>query len=150
MANTKPSFSFLISDAGRPVGKRFDQRARSVLNLSRAQCSVLAYLERNPNINQAKLADLLGVSPIASARLLDRMEAGGWIIREADENDRRVRRLSMSEKARNTLSEAQAVGRAVADEALAGFSAEERRTLTALLEKVRHNLVAAIEGGSSD
>ena len=59
-------------------------------------------------------------------------------------------RLSMSEKARNTLSEAQAVGRAVADEALAGFSAEERRTLTALLEKVRHNLVAAIEGGSSD
>ncbi|HEX7651019.1 MAG TPA: MarR family transcriptional regulator [Noviherbaspirillum sp.] len=150
MANTKPSFSFLISDAGRLVGKRFDQRARSVLNLSRAQCSVLAYLERNPNINQAKLADLLGVSPIASARLLDRMEAGGWIIREADENDRRVRRLSMSEKARNTLSEAQAVGRAVADEALAGFSAEERRTLTALLEKVRHNLVAAIEGGSSD
>jgi DNA-binding MarR family transcriptional regulator len=150
MANTKPSFSFLISDAGRLVGKRFDQRARSVLNLSRAQCSVLAYLERNPNINQAKLADLLGVSPIASARLLDRMEAGGWIIREADENDRRVRRLSMSEKARNTLSEAQAVGRAVADEALAGFSAEERRTLTALLEKVRHNLVAAIEGGASD
>jgi DNA-binding MarR family transcriptional regulator len=150
MANTKPSFSFLISDAGRLVGKRFDQRARSVLNLSRAQCSVLAYLERNPNINQAKLADLLGVSPIASARLLDRMEAGGWIIREADENDRRVRRLSMSEKARNTLSEAQAVGRAVADEALAGFSAEERRTLTALLEKVRHNLVVAIEGGSAD
>jgi DNA-binding MarR family transcriptional regulator len=150
MANTKPSFSFLISDAGRLVGKRFDQRARSVLNLSRAQCSVLAYLERNPNINQAKLADLLGVSPIASTRLLDRMEAGGWIIREADENDRRVRRLSMSEKARNTLSEAQAVGRAVADEALAGFSAEERRTLTALLEKVRHNLVVAIEGGSAD
>jgi DNA-binding MarR family transcriptional regulator len=150
MANTKPSFSFLISDAGRLVGKRFDQRARSVLNLSRAQCSVLAYLERNPNINQAKLADLLGVSPIASARLLDRMEAGGWIIREADENDRRVRRLSMSEKARNTLSEAQAVGRAVADEALAGFSAEERHTLTALLEKVRHNLVVAIEGGSAD
>ena len=150
MANTKPSFSFLISDAGRLVGKRFDQRARSVLNLSRAQCSVLAYLERNPNINQAQLADLLGVSPIASARLLDRMEAGGWIIREADENDRRVRRLSMSEKARNTLSEAQAVGRAVADEALAGFSAEERRTLTALLEKVRHNLVMAIEGSSAD
>lgn len=150
MANTKPSFSFLISDAGRLVGKRFDQRARSVLNLSRAQCSVLAYLDRNPNINQAQLADLLGVSPIASARLLDRMEAGGWIIREADENDRRVRRLSMSEKARNTLSEAQAVGRAVADEALAGFSAEERRTLTALLEKVRHNLVAAIDEGSAD
>lgn len=147
MAKTKPSFSFLISDAGRLVGKRFDQRAKSVLNLSRAQCSVLAYLERNPNINQAQLADLLGVTPIASARLLDRMEAGGWIVREADASDRRVRRLAMTDKARSTLADAQVVGRKVADEALAGLSATERNALSALLEKVRHNLIAAIESG---
>jgi DNA-binding MarR family transcriptional regulator len=150
MANTKPSFNFLVADAGRLIGKRFDQRAKSVINLSRAQCSVLAHLDRNPHINQAQLADLLGVSPIASARLLDRMEAGGWIIREADANDRRVRRLSMTDKARNTLSEALAVGREVADEALTGLTAEERRTLTAMLEKVRRNLIVAIEDGTKD
>jgi DNA-binding MarR family transcriptional regulator len=145
MAKTKSSFSFLISDAGRLVGRRFDQRARSVLNLSRAQCSALGYLERNPNINQAQLADLLGVTPIASARLLDRMEAGGWIVREADASDRRMRRLAMTDKAKRTLSEARAVGHQVADEALAGLSATERRTLTELLEKVRHNLMTAID-----
>lgn len=145
MAKNKPSFSFLISDAGRLVGKRFDQRAKSVINLSRAQCSVLAYLDRNPNIHQAQLADLLGVTPIASARLLDRMEAGGWIVRAADPTDRRVRRLAMTDKARNTLSEAQGVGRNVADEALAGLTAAERRTLIDLLEKVRHNLMEAID-----
>jgi DNA-binding MarR family transcriptional regulator len=150
MAETKPSFSFLISDAGRLVGKRFDQRAKSVLNLSRAQCSVLAYLDRNPNINQAQLSDLLGVTPIASARLLDRMEAGGWIVREADASDRRVRRLAMTDKARDTLSEAQAVGRQVANEALAGLSAAERRTLTELLEKIRRNLIAATGVGLKD
>jgi DNA-binding MarR family transcriptional regulator len=150
MAKMKPSFSFLISDAGRLVGKRFDQRAKSVLNLSRAQCSVLAYLDRNPNINQAQLSDLLGVTPIASARLLDRMEAGGWIVREADASDRRMRRLAMTDKARSTLTEAQGVGRDVADEALAGLGAAERRTLIELLEKVRHNLTAAIDAGSKD
>jgi DNA-binding MarR family transcriptional regulator len=150
MAKMKPSFSFLISDAGRLVGKRFDQRAKSVLNLSRAQCSVLAYLDRNPNINQAQLSDLLGVTPIASARLLDRMEAGGWIVREADASDRRMRRLAMTDKARSTLTEAQGVGRDVADEALAGLGAAERRTLIELLEKVRHNLMAAIDAGSKD
>jgi DNA-binding MarR family transcriptional regulator len=146
MANkTKPSFSFLISDTGRLVGTRFDQRARSVLKLSRAQCSVLAYLDRHPNINQAQLADLLGVTPIASARLLDRMEAGGWIRRETDANDRRVRRLSMSEKAQGKLSEAQTLGQEVANEALAGLSAAERRLLIEMLEKVRRNLTAAID-----
>jgi DNA-binding MarR family transcriptional regulator len=147
MAKTKSSFGFLISDAGRLVGKRFDQRAKSVLNLSRAQCSVLAYLERNPDINQAQLAELLGVTPIAGARLLDRMEASGWIVRKADANDRRVRRLAMTDLARNTLSQAREVGSQVADEALAGLSAEERRTLTALLEKVRHNLMTVVDAG---
>jgi DNA-binding MarR family transcriptional regulator len=150
MAKTKPSFSFLISDAGRLVGKRFDQRAKSVINLSRAQCSVLAYLDRNPNIHQGQLADLLGVTPIASARLLDRMEAGGWIVRVADPSDRRVRRLAMTDSARNTLTDAQAVGRDVADEALAGLTAAERRTLTELLEKVRHNLMTAMDDALND
>lgn len=147
---TKPSFSFLISDTGRMVGKRFDQRAKSVLNLSRAQCSVLAYLERHPNINQSQLSDLLGVTPIASARLLDRMEAGGWIVREADANDRRVRRLTMTAKAGSTLAQAQAIGREVADEALAGLSAAERRILMELLEKVRRNLRTAIDEAAKD
>ena len=144
MSKTKPSFSFLISDAGRLVGKRFDQRAKSVINLSRAQCSVLAYLDRNPNIHQAQLADLLGVTPIAIARLLDRMETCGWIMRTDDPNDRRVRRLAMTDKARNTLVQAQGVGREVADEALSGLTAAERRTLTELLEKIRHNLMTAV------
>jgi DNA-binding MarR family transcriptional regulator len=146
MAKTsKPSFGFLISDAGRLVGKRFDQRAKFVLDLSRAQCSVLAHLDRSPNINQAQLADLLGVTPIASARLLDRMETGGWITREADASDRRVRRLGLTDKARNALSDARKVGQAVADEALAGFSATDIRSLTEMLERVRHNLTSVTE-----
>src|SRR3569833_3133856 len=103
---TSNSFSFLITDTGRLVGKRFDQRARDVLDLSRAQCSVLAHLDRHPNIHQAQLADLLGVTPIAGARLLDRMEAGGWIVRASDAHDRRLRRPVLTDKARNALSDA--------------------------------------------
>jgi hypothetical protein len=37
------------------------------------------------------------------------------------------------------------VGQAVADEALAGFSAAEIRSLTELLERVRHNLTSVTE-----
>jgi DNA-binding MarR family transcriptional regulator len=74
------------------------------------------------------------------------METGGWIVRVSDPSDRRVRRLAMTDKARSTLSQAQAVGRDVAGEALTGLTASERRTLTELLEKVRHNLIAAIDG----
>lgn len=145
---TSNSFSFLITDTGRLVGKRFDQRARDVLDLSRAQCSVLAHLDRHPNIHQAQLADLLGVTPIAGARLLDRMEAGGWIVRASDAHDRRLRRPVLTDKARNALSDARKVGQAVADEALAGFSASEIGTFSELLERVRLNLANAVEAGA--
>jgi DNA-binding MarR family transcriptional regulator len=142
---TSHSFSFLITDTGRLVGKRFDQRAKYVLDLSRAQCSVLAHLDRHPHIHQAQLADLLGVTPIAGARLLDRMEAGGWITRASDASDRRVRRPMLTDKASNALSAARKVGQAVANEALAGFSASEIKTFSELLERVRHNLADAVE-----
>lgn len=146
---TRHSFSFLITDTGRLVGKRFDQRAKHVLDLSRAQCSVLAHLDRHPHIHQAQLADLLGVTPIAGARLLERMESGGWITRIGDANDRRLRRPMLTDKARNTLSDARKVGQAVADEALAGFSAAEIQTFTELLERVRQNLESAVEGDTT-
>ena len=74
-------FGFLISDVGRLAGKRFDDLAKSSVDLTRAQCRVLAYLAHYGDINQARLADLLEVAPISAGRLLDRMEEGGWIER---------------------------------------------------------------------
>ncbi len=77
-------FGFLISDVGRLTGKRFDDLAKSSVDLTRAQCRVLAYLAHYGEMNQARLADLLEVAPISAGRLLDRMEEGGWIERTAE------------------------------------------------------------------
>src|ERR1700692_2173365 len=96
-------FGFLVTDVGRLVGKLFDQRADKVLSLTRAQCRVLAYLSLNDGINQAKLPDLLEITPIALARLLDRMSEGGWIMRHPDPADRRAHRLALTKKAEDAL-----------------------------------------------
>jgi DNA-binding MarR family transcriptional regulator len=142
-------FGFLISDVGRLVGRLFDQRARNVLSLSRAQCRALAFLSLHRDINQASLADLLEVTPIALARLLDRMAEGGWIERHPDPNDRRAHRLALTAKAERSLSEALAVGDAVRDEALEGLSEDERDELIALLLQVRDNLGRSLDESDS-
>ncbi|SAL77731.1 MarR family transcriptional regulator [Caballeronia telluris] len=138
-------FGFLVSDVGRLVGKRFDDLAKSSLDLTRAQCRALAYLSHYGEMNQARLADLLEVAPISAGRLLDRMEEGGWIERRFNPGDRRERQVRMTAKAQKALNAARRVGDEIAAEALTGFSAEESEQLIALLARVRSNLSTIVD-----
>ncbi|WP_454727143.1 MULTISPECIES: MarR family winged helix-turn-helix transcriptional regulator [Cupriavidus] len=138
-------FGFLVSDVGRLCGKRFDDLAKSSLDLTRAQCRVLAYLSHYGEVNQARLADLLEVAPISAGRLLDRMEEGGWIERQPNPDDRRERVVRMTGKAEMALGKARRVGDEVAAEALAGLSGHERDQLISLLQRVRVNLGTIVD-----
>ncbi len=84
------SFGFLLYDSARLLRRDFDRRARAI-GLTRAQWSVLSHLVRYGGVNQAALADLMEIQPITLVRLLDRLEEAGWIVRQADPNDRRSR-----------------------------------------------------------
>src|SRR5574338_946906 len=93
------SLGALLNDVTRLMRKRCDQRAKN-LGLTRAQYFLLAKLSRCEGINQVGLADLMEVEPISLARLVDRMEAAGWLERRADPADRRARRLFLTAKSR--------------------------------------------------
>ena len=138
-------FGFLISDVGRLCSKRFDELAKSSLDLTRAQCRALAYLSHFGDVNQARLADLLDVAPISAGRLLDRMEEGGWIERFSNPDDRRERTVRMTAKAEGALGKARRVGDSVAAEALEGLDADERAQLISLLRRVRVNLSSIVD-----
>jgi DNA-binding MarR family transcriptional regulator len=138
-------FGFLVSDVGRLCGKRFDDLAKSSLDLTRAQCRALAYLSHYGEMNQARLADLMEVAPISAGRLLDRMEEGGWIERLPNPDDRRERQVRMTAKAQKALNAARRVGDEIAEEALSGFSEEEHEQLIAMLGRVRANLSRIVD-----
>jgi MarR family transcriptional regulator for hemolysin len=134
------SFGFLLHDAARLLGKRFDQRAREV-GLTRAQCKLLAYLALHEGIHQAGLADLLEIEPITLVRLLDRMEEAGWIERRPDPSDRRARRLFLAEKARPLFTEIRRIADATRKEAMDGLSVERQELLIDMLVHIRANLL---------
>lgn len=133
------TFGFLTHDVARLMGKRFDQLAGS-LGLSRAQAKAIAYLIRNEGINQAGLAELLDVEPISLTRLLDRMEAAGWIERRPHPADRRARCVYVTDKVRPVFARIREIAAQVRAQALAGLSDKEAAQLTALMERVHANL----------
>jgi MarR family transcriptional regulator for hemolysin len=131
----------LLQDATRKLWSRFEQRTASH-GLSAAQWRLLGHLLHNGPSTQTALAALLEVEPISVSRLLDRMEQGGWLHREAHPDDRRARIVVVSEKARQIAPEAKAIVTTLYDEALAGLTDDERRVLQAALLKISENLKA--------
>lgn len=131
----------LLQDASRKVWGRFEQRTASY-GLSAAQWRLLGHLLREGPSTQTALAALLEVEPISVSRLIDRMEQGGWLHREAHPDDRRARIVVATDKARRVGPEAKAIVAALYDEALAGLSDDDRRVLQAALLKISENLKA--------
>jgi DNA-binding MarR family transcriptional regulator len=135
------NFGFLLKDVSRLSGLNFEREATAAgLDLTMAQCKVLIYLQRNQGITQVRLAYLTDTDPMTLVRILDRMEADGWIERRQDPADRRARRLYMKDAAYPVLDGIWRIADRARAAALAGLDAAERDTLVGLLGRIHHNL----------
>lgn len=132
---------FLLKDTTRRYTRRFEERAQA-LSLTLPQCRALLYLESNQGVSQKRLSELTELDPMTLVRILDRMEADGWVQRRFDPADRRAHSLWLTPKARPVLAH---IGQLIAEtraETLHGLSNEERGKLIELLERVHSNLAA--------
>ena len=132
---------FLIRDVSQLWAKTFERHARD-LNLTLAQCKVLAILSRNQGTSQARLAELTDTDPMALVRMLDRMEQDGWIERQPDPADRRAHRLYLRAPADPVLVRIWEISDQSRSEALSALSPAERDHLVNLLERVQGALAA--------
>lgn len=130
---------FLLKDVSRRYTRRFEERAQ-MLSLTLPQCRALAYLENNEGVSQKRLAELTELDPMTLVRILDRMEADGWVQRRFDPADRRAHTLWLTPNARPVLDHMAQLIAEIRAEALQGLSTEERARLVDLLERVHANL----------
>ncbi len=142
-------FGFMLNDISRLMRTRFDSQARK-LGLNRSQWRVLVYLARSEGINQSGLAETIEVDRMTIGRMLDRLEASGWIERRPDVTDRRVHRLYLTRKARPLLDKMIVVANEVQEEALAGLNGDDRERLHGLLAAILDNMSALRAANDGD
>ena len=95
---------FLVSDIARLLRRGMDRRLQS-LGLTQAQWRAIVHLSRSEGMTQATLAESLEIQPITLTRLIDRMEAAGWVERRPDPTDRRARLIYLTDKAKPLLDQ---------------------------------------------
>lgn len=133
------SFGFNLYDAARLLRRDFERRAKCH-GVTRAQWSALTYIARQPGVRQGQLADLLEVTPIAVARLVDRMAHEGLVERRPDPDDRRAWQLHLTPTAIARLDVLRDIGRNSRELALAGISSSDQDVIIAALRRIRDNL----------
>ena len=133
------NFGFLLKDVARLYVKRFEERAQC-LSLTLPQCKALAFLAKNEGITQKRLAESIEVDPMTLVRILDRMEADGWVERRSDPGDRRARSLWVTERAKPVVDHIWRLAADTRAEAFEGLSTDARVALIELLERVHGNL----------
>lgn len=119
------NFGFILNDVARLLRTSFDRRVKQ-LGLTRSQWWVLTFLFRNDGVTQSELADTLEIEKPTLGRLIDRLEAKGWVRREADAKDRRAWRVHLTEEIEPAMQMMRTIAAEVRRDALAGLSAAER------------------------
>ena len=88
---------------------------------------MLTRLHRHPGASQSELADLMEIERASAGRMIDRMEANGWVERRAANGDRRVKRVYLTAEAEQVHRRIWRVAEATVEDALGDLSAQEAR-----------------------
>jgi len=138
-ANTLNSFGYLLQEAKRLLSRRFEDKARHY-GLTSSQWRAIAQLSRTDGLTQVALANYLEIEPMTVCRLVDRLEARGFIERIPDPADRRAKLVWLTEKSRSMMDIVREIAFEVYREAFDGFSDTERQALVEGLQRISANL----------
>jgi MarR family transcriptional regulator, transcriptional regulator for hemolysin len=134
----------LLLETARLACSRYDRALRAHLpGMTLGRCSVLIQLAQHERPNQAALARILDIRPITLVRLLDRLEAGGFVERIPDPDDRRAHVLTLTAKALPIIESIHDLNRKTCIDLHLGFSKAEATQLRVLLSRIRSELTAA-------
>ena len=135
------SFGYLLSDVTLLFRKHFDRRAVK-FGLTRAQWRATKVLYHREGLRQTDLAEFLEMEPIAVGRVIDRLQAAGFVERRPDPKDRRAWQLYPTEQARGIIDDMELIARELRVDATRGIDADELQQALAVIGRIKENLLA--------
>lgn len=131
--DTSPGY--LVNLMARLFARNLDQRLKSH-GLALGAFPALLHLWDRDGLTQKDLVELLGIEQPTMAATLTRMERDGLITRLRDEEDGRVQRIWLTEKAQTLRGPAIAEAAAVNERATVGLGEGERQAFLDTISRI--------------
>jgi DNA-binding MarR family transcriptional regulator len=137
-----------LIDAIHVKSRKYSERQMKSLNMTYPQFATLMVLHIEDGVRQRRLAELLEVDTTTVTVLCDSLEKRGWIKRARDESDRRLKKITLTDRGRSVYSQA-------FENLHSGFSymldktpVEEIRKVMPFLEELHVNIKALLDDGT--
>lgn len=109
-------------------------------DLTRGQYLYLVRICEHPGMIQEKLAEMIKVDRTTAARAIKKLELNGFIEKNDDQHNKKIKRLIPTEKGQAVYPLIKRENDYSNSVALSGFSENEAETLVNLLQRVRSNV----------
>jgi DNA-binding MarR family transcriptional regulator len=129
------TLGFLLSQVGIHVSRRFAQRI-SALDLYPSLFRVLNVVDAAEGQSQQAIGEAIQAPASRMVAIVDELEQRGLVERRPHPTDRRVRALYLTGTGRKLLARGRKIAMEHEEELSRGLTAEDRKRLIALLQKV--------------
>lgn len=135
----KDQFPFAVARVTRRWRKLLDERLKD-LGVTQARWTTMVYLQQGgEGLTQRELASLMAIENPTLVRLLDSLEQQELIERRACPNDRRARRLHLTDGGREFMEVLTARANELRDKMLEGVSEEDTEAALKVFQKIMEN-----------
>ncbi|MBS3804882.1 MAG: MarR family transcriptional regulator [Oleiphilaceae bacterium] len=135
----RDQFPFAVARVTRRWRKLLDERLKD-LGVTQARWTTMFYLQRGgEGLTQRELAGLMAIENPTLVRLLDNLEAQGLIERRLCQNDRRARRLHLTDSGHKFMDELNARARDLRKEMLEGVPESDIETAVNVFNRIMVN-----------
>ena len=130
-------FISLLTQVHKALNRRTGE---DILGMRFKPYMTLGYIRDHPGITQQELESSLFMDANSVVLILNELEAAQFSVRKRDPNDRRRHIVEITAAGRRALERADNARESLEDEVLRDLSADDRRTLRRLLERVLDSL----------
>lgn len=138
MFNLDDCIAFITCQSGRIFSEVLEKELIPY-NITRAQWIAMYYIYKGEKITQRELADQMGVKQPTVVRLLQTLEAKGYLQRSGVDTDKRVKQLELTEEGTKIYLSILPVAEKFKSDTIAGISDQDLETIKRVLNMMINN-----------
>jgi DNA-binding MarR family transcriptional regulator len=138
MFNLDDCFALITSRSGKVFAKKLDEQLTSH-GIPRTQWVAMYYIHNSDEITQKGLADKLAIREPTVARLLQKMEFGGFLCRSGCNQDKRIKYLKLTNKGTREFLELMPIVEKFKNDTIAGICEKDLHIYIKVLNKMIEN-----------